>query len=216
MQIYHSNTTFTSKINFVSCDDFEDRISLNGDGFVPDWNPEPCSTVGDEFYSVQLRTCTGGGIVEPGEKVVGFHFYDCQKNLDNAEQNVEDLFEKAPNAERGLVIGGKDLPRATCSLAQFNKIKDKLLEKLKSVSIFQTHSYADSETNYHYSVEDDEWTINTQFSVLPGHPKVHDVTTLDKLKAAFDNIIIADGDELLIQDIPVRKSDAPELFETVE
>lgn len=216
MQINHSNLSFSSKINFVSYDEFDNRVNQNGDGFVPSWKAEPCSIVGDEFYSVQLRTCTGGGIVEPGKKVVGFHFYDCQKNLDNAEQNVEDLFEKAPNAECGLVIGGKDLPRANCSLAQFAKIKDKFLEKLKSVSIFQTHSYADSETNYHYSVDDDEWTINTQFSVLPGHPKVHDVTTLDKLKAAFDNILIADGDELLIQDIPIKKEDAPELFETVE
>jgi len=216
MQINRTNTTFTSKINFVSFDNFNNRISQSNDGFVTFWNSEPCLTEGDEFYSVQLRTCTGGGIVAPGEKVVGFHFYDSQNNLDNAEQNVEDLFVKVPNAERGLVIGGKALPDANCSLAQFNKIKDKFLDKLKAVSIFQTHSYADSETNYHYSVKDDEWTINTQFSVLPGHPKVHDVTTLEKLKSAFDNIVIADGDELFIQDIPVKKSDAPELFESVE
>lgn len=216
MQINHSNIAFSSKINFVSYDDFDNRVTKNDKGFVSSWRSLPSSVEGDEFYSVQLRTCTGGGIVDTGKKVVGFHFYDNQENLDNADKNVEDLFEKAPNAERGVVIGGKDLPRAECSLPQFEKIKDKFLEKLKAVSIFQTHSYADSETNYHYSVDDDEWTINTQFSVLPGHPKVHDVDTFEKLKSAFDKIFIADGDELLIQDMPVRKEDAPEFFEPIE
>lgn len=217
MQINQSNISFSSKINFVSYRDFFDnKVNRNKSEFVPSWCAEPCSAEGDEFYSVQLRTCTGGGIVEPDNKVVGFHFYDCENNVSNAEQNVEDLFKKAPNAQRGLVIGGKKLRFAPYSLEQFDKIKEKFLEKLPAVSVFQTHSYPDSETNYHYSVDDDEWTINTQFSVLPGHPKVHDVTTLEKLKSAFDKIFIADGDELFIDDVPVGKEDAPEFFEPIE
>lgn len=216
MHINRSNITFSSTINFVSCDQFNDRVNPNKVQIIPSWCVEPCSAEGDEFYSVQLRSCSGGGIVKPNEKVVGFHFFDCQKNLDEVDKNVDDLFEKNPDAERGLVIGAKDLPRAECSVPQLLKIRDRFLERLKSVSIFNTHSNPDSETNYYYSVEDDEWTINTQYSNPPGHPNVHDVDTLEKLKNAFKEIKIADGDELLIMGMKVKKEDAPEFFEPVE
>ena len=212
----HSNINFSSKINFVPYDIFEEYINPSDTSFLPFYEQKSVTDACDSFYSVQLRSCSGGGVVKPFEKSVGFHLYDCAENVDKAAENVEDFFVKNPDAERGLLIGGKDLPRAPHSLKQFDVLKENLLNKIKNLSIFQTHAYADSETNYHYSVDDDTWTINTQYSVLPGHPKVHDVDSLEKLKKAFKNIKIADGDELLINDIPVRKNDAPEFFEPVE
>lgn len=216
MQINRSNVAFSSRINFVPYEVFSDRVNPNDAKFVSCSSPEPCYAEGDRFYSVQLRSCTGGGIVKPKEKVAGFHIFDSRKNCENVDKNIEILFLKNSDAERGLIIGGKDLPQAEYSLLQFSKIKEKLLEKLKSVSIFQTHSYADSETNYHYSAEDDEWTINTQYSVLPGHPKVQDVVSIETLKKAFDYIHIDEGDELFIMDLPIKKEDAPEFFESIE
>lgn len=210
-----NNITFSSKINFVTYDEFCERVNPRKAVCIPSTSFAPEIVKGDEFYSVQLRSCSGGGIVEPDISSAGFHSFDSKYNLDKAEQVIERLFELVPGATGGLIIGGKNLPDAIYSEKQFDKLKEGLLKKIKNVSIFKMHTHPSAETYYHYSLPEDTWTICSQSPSQKGRLRFNDVMTLKQLKSAFSDIKIADGDELYINYEKISPKEAPEFFDKV-
>ena len=209
-----SSTTFTSKIHFVPSCIFAEIINPNEQKYVSFAQIKSISPPCDSFYSVELKSCSGGGVVEPGKSCVGFHIFDCKENLEKVNENIEEITTPIPKATRGLLIGGKDLPRAKYSLKHFEKLKESLLNKVENLSCFKMHAYKDEETNYLYDAKNDEWYLNTQFaSYENGRHVSTEVESLKTLKQAFKEVKIAKGDELYICGLEVKKEDAPEFFE---
>jgi hypothetical protein len=218
MQINNKPYTpsFSSKINFVYYDNFAELINPHNAKIIPYSKDIPCMEKSDEFYTLGLRSCSGGGLVSKGKSALGFHFFDSQKNLKDVAHNVKTMFTKNPENTNGLLIGSKDLPNAPFSIPQFKELKKEFSKRLKNISIFETHALPTAETNFHYSLKDDTWTICTQYFDPNKKGKEVDVVNLKTLKEAFKKIKIADGDELYLNDFKVKKQDAPDLFESAE
>lgn len=83
----NNSITFTSNIRFVSRSAFD--LIKGGDRIGYKHN-EPNLMKAKEFYSEQIRTCTGGGLVNPLKEAEGFHLWDDYQN----ELNFHDILVK--------------------------------------------------------------------------------------------------------------------------
>lgn len=160
------------------------------------------------FRSSDIKTCTGGGLVAPHREACGFHIF----HGEYFNRNMDKVFNKDScqvPAERALIIGGKKRPNAKYSLPNFRKIRKIISQRVKYISEFKEHRYKYSKTDFHYSLDNDTWTILTQYAPKD---KYLDVTSLKQLKKVFKKIKIADGDKLFIQDKEILPTECPRIF----
>ena len=203
----NSNVSFTSKIKFIDGASFFKKSDKGQ--YIGYFHNEPNAIKCSNFYSEGIRTCTGGGIIDAKGNALGFHYWDDKPNKTNFNNIVVRLFRWIPNADRGILIGSKDIGQY--STEQFQRFKKVFNERLKHVTIFEKHKYINSGTNYHYDLKTDTWTLSTSISPKNKHYKY--VQSINDLKEAFENIKIAEGDELYINGKQIKKEDAPEIFE---
>ena len=206
----NNSVSFTSKIKFVDRQCFCMMKKKNYIGFRHD---EANILKAPEFYSTEIRTCTGGGLVNPNVEAEGFHFWVDLTNKKKFNILANSLFRFVKNPERGILLGSKDLKNANSkySIEQFQNFKKVFMEKVKNITLFEQHRNTNSQTHYHYNLDTDTWTLCSSFMV-PGSGKVKYVTKLNDLRECFVNISIADGDRLFIGKKEIKFSDAPDIF----
>ena len=194
------NISFKSNINFVSSKKFFRKFKKGQ--YIDE---EKDQTVSDEFYTMNVATCTAGGIIIPHKKAYGFHFSDSRSyvfaNSASTEYNEE---------ARGLIIGSKQRIHRPYSIQNFVEMQKFMLKEMRNLSVFQQHRYTKEHANFHYSLKDDTWTINTRFQELGRSIEVLDLKSLVK---AFKTIKIAKGDRLFLDGKEVTVKDFPVIFE---
>lgn len=201
--------SFTSRINFVTAKEFENKIFKGG--YIGFSKFEENFLKADEFYTTAIRTCTAGGLVDTKNcRAIGFHYYDDLENNMNIQKFLNKMFSLIKNPDRAFLIGGKDLKFSPYSLLNFNEIKDLITQKVPYVSYFKEHVLPFSESNIHYDLRKDEWTVNSVYKIL-NHwnlsykgelklaiAKYNDVATKSILQTVFGETKIAKGDTLFI------------------
>lgn len=203
-----NSITFTSTIRFA------DRRAYNllkKNNKIEYFHNRPNILKADQFYSEEIRTCTGGGLVKPFEEAEGFHIWDDKPNMKKFPDNINKLFRFVKNPERGILIGSKNRKENPYSMEMFAKFKKVFLERVKNISLFERHRYELSETNYHYSLKDDTWTIYSTYQ-RDKNSAMRQIKTLDDLLECFENISIAKGDRLFIGKKEILPKDCPEIF----
>lgn len=205
----NSSVSFTSNIHFVDRIAYNKIKKRNSIGF---WHDVPNILKADEFYSEGIKTCTGGGIVIPFKEAEGFHFWDDMTNKKKFPDIVNSLFRFVKNPQRALLVGSKKLDDSPYSIEQFERFKKVFTERIKNVSLFERHRYENSQTHYIYSLNDDTWTLFSEYQ-KGKNIRYNQVKNLKALKECFENISIADDDRLFINNKEITKADAPELFQ---
>lgn len=201
------NISFTSKINFVNYAAF---TKSNQKGYNIGFRHDVPNIMKDrDFYTMGVRTCTGGGLVIPYREAEGFHFWDDLTNKKNFNEIVNKLFRFVKNPERGLLVGSKNLDTNQYSIPQFKKLKKVFQERLDHLTCFEEHQHRSSETNLSYSLDTDTWTINTRYWE---NKNPHTVKDINSLLAAFKHVKIAKGDRLFFNGKQVDLKLYPEIF----
>lgn len=208
----NDSISFTSKIRFVDRPVYK---MLKKNNFIDFRHDRPNILKSGEFYSEDIRTCTGGGLVNPGCESEGFHFWDDMTNKKKFPELVNSLFRFVRNPQNALLVGSKDLKGNPYSLEQFARFKKVFWERVKNVSLFQQHKFLNSETHYHYSLDTDTWTLCTSFQEKSGG-KLKFIKKPEDFLKAFDSVSIADGDRLFVGKKEVLPSEYPELFKTTQ
>lgn len=150
----------------------------------------------DEFYTEGVRTCTSGGVIDlKTGKCAGFHFYDSLDNIGKIDEMIANIFDRVPNPDRALILGGKNLKFSNYSLPIFEKIAEAIMSRIKNVTVFREHQYPFSETDMHYSLKNDSWTIYSMFRPVT-EIKERYISSNEDLGKCFREIKIADGDDL--------------------
>ena len=216
-------TTFTSRINFVNSKTFDGfkrgaYVDFRREG---EFNTKKLSNMqkyknkleqiisskamnlsrsdvvaADEFYTDGVRTCTSGGVIDlKTGKCAGFHFYDSLNNMEKIDEMIANIFDKVPNPDRALILGGKNLKCSNYSLPIFEKIAEAIKSRIKNVTVFREHLYPFSETDMHYSLKNDTWTIHSMFRPVT-EIKEQYISSNKDLGNCFREIKIADGDDL--------------------
>ena len=167
----------------------------------------------DEFYSLDIRTCTGGGLTKPStQEAEGFHFWDDGVTNKKANDNVISLIRFVKNPERGIILGGKRLDENPLSIPLFNKFKQLISERVNNnLTVFGIHKNAYGQTHYHYDKKTDTWTICSEYIKSEKGPQ-RAVNSLGTLRNAFEEISIAPGDRLFIGNKEILPKDAPDIF----
>ena len=125
---------------------------------------------------------------------------------------VNSLFRFVKNPQRALLVGSKKLDDSPYSIEQFERFKKVFTERIKNVSLFERHRYENAQTHYIYSLDNDTWTLFSEYQ-KGKNIRYNQVKSLKALKECFENISIADGDRLFINNKEITKADAPELFQ---
>ena len=206
----NNNISFTSKIRFVPWKTFSKMQKKNEILYFHD---TPNILKADEFYSMDIRTCTGGGLHKPStQEAEGFHFWDDRVTNKKANDNVISLIRFVKNPERGIILGGKRLDENPLSIPLFNKFKQLISERINNnLTVFGIHKNAYGQTHYHYDKKTDTWTICSEYIKSEKGPQ-RAVNSLGTLRNAFEEISIAPGDRLFIGNKEILPKDAPDIF----
>lgn len=204
-----NNISFKSKIKFIHSIDY--LKNHNKGVHINFLDTDSHILKEDKFYTQGIRTCTGGGLVTPHKESLGFHIWDNKDNKRNFDEIANSMIQKMKNIERGLLIGSKSLKKSPYSREQFENFKTFLLKCVPNLTIFEKHKPQCSQSHIAYSLEEDTWLIASDY-IDDETEKHYYVTSLEKLRNLFENIKIADGDELFICNKQITKDDAPDLF----
>jgi hypothetical protein len=213
-----SDVSFTSRIKFVDRNAFD---SLRKGAYV-DFHPDDTYTAfdmlklkeiekmfrgirnprldvlkADEFYTDTVRTCTAGGVVDTktGE-AAGFHIFDCLRNSEKIDDILDNIFGRVKNPDRALIVGSKTLSGSDFSIPMFEKIYEGIAKRVPKVTVLREHTLPYSETNMHYSLKNDTWTLQSMYKPLTDY-REFDVKSGEDLQKCFKEIKIADGDEMI-------------------
>lgn len=205
-----ANISFTSRINILSSKAFDKLPKGKHIGFNPADNT-PTILKSDIFNTVNIRTCTGGGIKSGNNNsVLGFHIWDICEDPDFTEQlsKIQNSFN---SIEGGLIIGSKKVERAENSIKNFKIVKQTLQKKSKNISWFQTIRKTLGEVDFIYSKPDDTWNLRLcEWDCK--NKKYKTVHTLNKFLEFFEEISISPKDKLYIGGKEITKADAPDIF----
>lgn len=211
-----SDVTFTSRINFVDRKAFEnfrkgdyvdfrtnneltalDMITLRAvekltGGKIK--HPRLDVLKSDEFFTEEVRTCTAGGVVDTKSgKAVGFHIYDSLDNFNKIGDVLENIFGNVETPDRAVILGSKNLKSSIYSIPIFQKLLKGISERVPNLTVFKEHTLPFSESNMHYSLKNDTWTIQSMYRPLTDY-KEFDVSSQEELNKCFKEIKLANGD----------------------
>lgn len=197
-----NNIAFTSRINFVNAKTFENfRCGTyidfrKGCEIVTPKFPRPDIYKTNEFYTEEVRTCTAGGVIDSKNgECLGFHIYDNLINEENADSIIENIFKLIPNPDKALLLGSKQLTCAKYSLPIFKKIYEGLSSRIKNITVFREHTLPISESNLHYSLKNDTWTVHSMYTELL-NLKEHHILSENELQKCFKEVILSPDDTI--------------------
>ena len=191
--------SFTSTINFVPHTKYK-RISHNCNTYIDTaiYGKNMLFRQALNFKIKAVRTCTALVINDGENNALGAHFYDCLENaqhLNDICTNMSDAINWKPSG--GLIVGSKSLMFRPYSKPIFSNLKDYMAEKISKLSVFQEHADELSETDFHYDVKTDTYTICSR-GFDRKNEKIISVNSLEDLLKRYRKIHIADGDILMI------------------
>lgn len=207
-----NNISFTSNIRFVDRFNFAKIKQGTRIGYR---HNEINILKAPEFYSEEIRTCTGGGLVNPQKEALGFHLWDDMTNKKEFDKIINSLFRFVKEPERALLVGSKELEKSPLSIEQFEKIKKIFLERIKNVTYFEKHKFSDSETNYFYNAQNDTWVLCSIYR-KPNSLQTKTIKNVEDLQNCFEKIRIAKGDKLIIEGKEITKEKYPQLFAQID
>ena len=73
------------------------------------------------------------------------------------------------------------------------------LKRIPNVTLFSENLFPFSESNFHYSVKNDTWTIQSMFRPL-FDTKVVDIQSKEDIYKCFKNVKVANGDVITFND----------------
>lgn len=220
------NVSFTSNIKFVpikAFDEILEKASCSPKNNIRHIEPtyvykEAFWKTKDNIFTTEIRTCTGGGIIN-NEETLMFHLIDESDTYYNAKIFESEADSLIPNPSNGLLVGGKYIKydRDTdMSLPVFDKIKEFLSKKV-NLSFFRNHKHLDSQTDLLYLRGEDSWYLCTkdapEIAKLREKEPLCYVTDAESLKRAYENIHISKNDRLFINDKEITKEEMPDFFD---
>lgn len=205
------SVSFSSNIRFVNGADYAKLLAKSSADRIGYLHNEVNLLKSPHFFSTEIRTCTGGGLVTQELEAEGFHLLDDMPNMKAAHDILVKLFRYVKNPERGLLVGSKDVKDRPYSCKQFKNLKEAFQKRGVLLSFFEKHLYRKSETAFHYSLNDDTWTLCTGFS-RPIENKWNYVSNPVDLRSCFEKVKIADGDRLFIGAKEITPGSYPEFF----
>ncbi len=209
--------SFTSNIRFINRKKFVDTVGdvlsqtgkfhlFRTQNIIVDPNKESYSYL-PKLITKAVRTCSAGGLVNPGESSCIFHFFDTpmEANIDALKNIVNSVKPK-----NGLLIGGKRVMDSPYSLKNFENIEKFLKDKVQNLSIFKEHKFFLSQSSFYYTRDTDTYMIFSHY--LDNQNTEQEVTTLNKLLKIFGEIKIAKGDRLFIENKEILPKNCPSIF----
>lgn len=100
-----NNVSFKSNIVFIPAAQF--NKNANKGIYIGYQHNVPNIIMSSKFFSADIRTCTGGGIINAEKEAIGFHIWDDKINKKNFQDIVVRMFRYIKTPERGLLIGVK-------------------------------------------------------------------------------------------------------------
>ncbi|MEW5822652.1 MAG: hypothetical protein AB1782_20835 [Cyanobacteriota bacterium] len=219
--------SFTSKIKFVSDDEFRARTASE----PRDWSnklfigaPWDDAIAGPRALTEDIYGCNAGGLTNTASKdLVLFHFKPAA--ADYPENRFQDkifnaLGQLGQYTERlgGLIIGGKTAGSGDLNYSASLKLSQKLeslFDHLKaSVTKFWGQTTSGGNTNVFYSGQEDTWYVNYK-----DKNKSYDsnqIRTPEDIKKAYFDIAVSDNDQVFIGEQQVHKFDLKPEFKKIE
>jgi hypothetical protein len=206
-----SPLSFTSKIKFVSDEEFKNRTA----GESRDWSnrlyigdPWDDVVVGSHALTEDIYGCNAGGLSNTISKdVVMFHFKPAavkysQDRFQDKIRNALSQMGQYTDKLGGLIIGGKIAASGDFNYENSKTLSQKLEELFGSVKAsvtkFWGQTRSDAYTNIFYSGEEDVWYVNHK------NGPIH---SADDIKNAYFTIEVADQDEVYIGEQKIDKFD---------
>ena len=192
--------SFTSTINFVTGREFAKTVR-KCHTYIP-YEPYEADTfykIANSFFTTDIRTCSAGGFSDGIDFALGLHILDSFNNNKYINIIKNTIKNKLPDRPlHGLLIGSKNLVwRNLESPKNFAELKNFMQKNAKYFSYFEEHNSA-AESNIHYGLINDTWTINTK-AFDKRKELYYDVITKYELLKVFKDIHISDGDILMIK-----------------
>lgn len=218
-----NNISFTSNIHFVDKAFFD---SIKKGSNIDHLSELRHIAKGKNFYTMDVRTCSAGGLVVPYKEAAGFHFFPNStselRTRSLAIQLFDEFLERPTN---GLLVGSKQLPLyedhpfRELSVPFFQKLKKLFSERVTNVSVFEEHRKLKTQTHLYYSKEKDSWylcaeTVNSFVNSLGNKETTRkSVSNINALIAFYKDISIAPTDTLFINGREMKRKKYPFLFE---
>ena len=165
----------------------------------------------DKFWSANIRSCTGGGIVGKNE-ASGYHIWDDRVNFDGIKNVIDNITSSVKEPVSGLVIGAKDIKEAPRSMPMFTKIRNAMNRNVPNVSVFQAIKEKLGQIHYAYNRKEDTWYLCCEKVNPKNGNSIPVVRGIKSLKNFFSKISIAPNDRLFIKGKEVLPKDCPEIF----
>ena len=200
--------SFKSKINIITFGEFDKMKKINLIKF--DHN-NPNVLKADRFWSANIRSCTGGGLVGKNE-ASGYHIIDDVQNFEGIKNVIENITSSVKNPISGIVLGCKDIKEAPRSMRMFVKIRNAMKRKTPNVSVFQQIKDDWGQVHYAYNRKEDTWYICCEKINPKNGGGISVVRGINSFKNFFGNISIAPTDRLFIKGKEVLPADCPEIF----
>ncbi len=206
-----SKISFKSRINIISNNKIYEKVPKGQYiTFLLELR-EPCITQSDIFSTVDIRTCTGGGLKsEDNMLALGFHLWDHYKDKVFKDQ-VNYIKKSFKKPDGGLLIGSKRLEDAPSSIKNFLKLKKELTKMTPNISWFQTIKKDYGEADFKYSRADDTWNLRLLDWNKNGE-RYTQVNSLKRLLDFFEEISISPNDRLFINGKEITEKEAPHIF----
>ncbi|MBS4760118.1 MAG: hypothetical protein KHX03_05420 [Clostridium sp.] len=206
-----SKISFKSRINIISNNKIYEKLPRGQYiTFLLELR-EPCIARTDIFNTVNIRTCTGGGLKsEDNILALGFHLWDHYKDkvFKNQVKFIKKSLEKP---DGGLLIGSKRVENAPKSVTNFLKLKNELTKMTPNISWFQTIKKEYGEVDFKYSRVDDTWNLRLLDWGKDGE-RCKQVNSLKRLLDFFEEISISPQDRLFINGKEITEKEAPQIF----
>lgn len=200
--------SFKSKINFIPYGQFDRLYKFNLIKF-DHFHPNVINA--DKFWSANIRTCTGGGIVGKNE-AAGFHILDDSLNYQNIKEIIGNILNNVEKPVSGIVFGAKDSEKFPRSMPIFMKIRNAMNRNVPNVSVFQAIKDCWGQVHFAYLGKEDTWYICYEKIDLNSNRNIQPVRGIKSLRNFFSKISIAPSDRLFIKGKEVLPKDCPEIF----
>ena len=201
--------SFKSRINIVTNKVFAELPAGRYIDFLMENPKKPNIVTSDMFYTLDIRTCTGGGLKNSRHNAAaGFHFWDEKLNVKNLQSFINQLKDYVKNPDGGLLIGSKKITGSPNSVPLFKLVKKELSKICSNISYFETIKKPYGEVDFKYSLADDTWNI----LLIDSIKCTNSVRTINKLQDFFEKIYIAPTDRLFVNGKVITKHDTPQFF----
>jgi hypothetical protein len=217
--------TFTSKIKFVSEDEFKSRTAEEARNYTnrlyigPPWDE---AIAGPKGLTEDIYGCNAGGLTNTVSKdAVLFHFkpaaakYPTERFQDKISTALGQLGQYTQSLG-ALIIGGKTAASGDMNYENSQTLSKKLEQFCHdvkaSVTKFWGQKTAGGHTNIFYSGDEDTWYVNYKRDDYD-HKAIQ---TPDDIKKAYYTIEVSDNDDVFIDDRPVDKFDLKQGFKKID